>query len=335
MRRELAGRQYHWLVTGAAGFIGSNLVEALLALDQRVTGLDNFATGFRHNLDQLREAAGEARWANFRFIEGDIRALDHCRTACEGVDIVLHQAALGSVARSIEDPLATTATNVGGFVNMIASARDAGVRRFVYAASSSTYGDHPGLPKVEDNIGRPLSPYAVTKYVNELYADVFHRCYGIDTVGLRYFNVFGQRQDPDGAYAAVIPQWIAAMIGRQPVTIHGDGETSRDFCYIDNVVQANLLAATVDAPDALNQVYNIALGERTTLLALYELMRELLAHPLPHVLEHSPRFGAFRAGDVRHSQADISRAQALLGYAPTHRLRDGLQEALDWYVRHL
>ena len=335
IRRDLAGRRYHWLVTGAAGFIGSHLVEALLALDQRVTGLDNFATGFRHNLHQVREAADASQWANFRFVEGDIRSLSDCRAVCEGVDIVLHQAALGSVARSIEDPLAATATNIGGFVNMLACARDAGVRRFVYAASSSTYGDHPGLPKVEQQIGRPLSPYAVTKYVNELYADVFHRCYGIDTVGLRYFNVFGQRQDPNGAYAAVIPQWLSAMIGRRGVTINGDGDTSRDFCYIDNVVQANLLAATVDARDALNQVYNIALGERTTLAGLYELMRELLARRLPHVASHSPRYGPFRTGDVRHSQADISKAQALLGYAPTHRLKDGLREALDWYIRNL
>lgn len=335
IKRDLSGRRHHWLVTGAAGFIGSNLVEALLALDQRVTGLDNFATGFRHNLDQLREAADGSQWDNFRFIEGDIRSLADCNAACEGVDIVLHQAALGSVARSIEDPVAATATNVGGFVNMLTAARDAGVSRFVYAASSSTYGDHPGLPKVEAHIGRPLSPYAVTKYVNEIFADVFHRCYGMDTVGLRYFNVFGQRQDPNGAYAAVIPQWFAAMIGNQPVTINGDGETSRDFCYIDNVVQANLLAATATSPDALNQVYNVALGERTTLVELYELMRELLAQRLPQVLEHSPQFGSFRPGDVRHSQADISKAQSLLGYAPTHRLRDGLHEALDWYVRHL
>lgn len=334
IRRDLAGRRLHWLVTGAAGFIGSHLVEALLALDQRVTGLDNFATGHRHNVHQLREAADASQWSNFRFVEGDIRSLADCRAVCDGVDIVLHQAALGSVARSVEDPLAATATNIGGFVNMLTSARDAGVRRFVYAASSSTYGDHPGLPKVEHEIGRPLSPYAVTKYVNELFADVFHRCYGIDTVGLRYFNVFGERQDPNGAYAAVIPQWFAAMIGRREVTINGDGETSRDFCYIDNVVQANLLAATVESPDALNQVYNIALGERTSLAGLYELMRELLATRIPHVAAHTPRFGPFRAGDVRHSQADISKARELLGYAPTHRLRDGLLEALDWYVRH-
>ena len=335
IRRKLGGRHHHWLVTGAAGFIGSNLVEALLTQDQRVTGLDNFATGHRRNLDQLREAVGEAKWAKFRFIEGDIRSGSDCAAACAGIDVVLHQAALGSVPRSIADPVATNATNIGGFVNMLAAARDAGARRFVYAASSSTYGDHPALPKVEDHIGRPLSPYAVTKYVNELYADVFHRCYGIDTVGLRYFNVFGQRQDPNGAYAAVIPQWLAAMIRNQPVTIFGDGETTRDFCYVDNVVQANLLAAMVDAPESLNQVYNIALGERTSLLGLYELMRELLARRTGELRSHKLRQEPFRPGDVRHSQADISKAQARLGYAPTHRLKDGLNEAMDWYLRHL
>lgn len=335
IRRALGGRHHHWLVTGAAGFIGSNLVEALLALDQRVTGLDNFATGHWRNLDQLRQAVGEAKWANFRFIEGDIRFASDCAAACAGADFVLHQAALGSVPRSIADPVSTNDTNIGGFVNMLAAAREAGARRFVYASSSSTYGDHAALPKVEDHIGRPLSPYAVTKYVNELYAGVFHRCYGIDTVGLRYFNVFGQRQDPNGAYAAVIPQWFAAMIRNRPVTIYGDGESTRDFCYIDNVVQANLLAATVDAPESLNQVYNIALGERTSLLGLYELMRELLARRTGELRPHKLRQEPFRPGDVRHSQADISRAQARLGYAPTHRLKDGLNEALDWYLRHL
>lgn len=335
LRRALGSRHQNWLITGAAGFIGSNLVEALLLLDQRITGMDNFATGHRHNLDQLREAVGEAKWSNFRFIEGDIRSGSDCAAACAGMDIVLHQAALGSVPRSIADPVATNATNIGGFVNMLAAAREAGVKRFVYAASSSTYGDHPALPKVEEHIGRPLSPYAVTKYVNELYADVFHRCYGMDTVGLRYFNVFGQRQDPDGAYAAVIPQWFAAMIRGRPVTIYGDGETTRDYCYIDNVVQANLLAATVDAAGSLNQVYNIALGERTSLLGLYELMRELLARRTGELRAHQLRQEPYRQGDVRHSQADISKAQARLGYAPTHRLKDGLNEALDWYLRHL
>ena len=334
VRTHLRSHQYHWLVTGAAGFIGSNLVEALLALGQRVTGLDNFATGYRHNLDQVRAAAG-AGWANFRFIEGDIRDAAICREACGGVDFVLHEAALGSVTRSIEDPLSTHATNVTGFLNMLVGARDAGVRRFVYAASSSTYGDHPGLPKVEDQIGRPLSPYAVTKYANELYADVFARSYGQASIGLRYFNVFGPRQDPNGAYAAVIPQWVAAMIANRTVTINGDGETSRDFCYIDNVVQANLLAALADTPDAVNRVYNVAAGERTSLNGLYEKMRALLLDRFAHLRDSAPQYKEFRAGDVRHSQADITRARELLGYAPTHRIDAGLAQAMQWYVQHL
>jgi|SRR5450830_189434 len=334
VRAHLRGRQYHWLVTGAAGFIGSNLVEALLALDQRVTGLDNFATGHRHNLEQVRQASG-AGWANFDFVEADIRDVAACRQACAGVDFVLHEAALGSVTRSIEDPLATHATNITGFLNMLVAARDAGVQRFVYAASSSTYGDHPGLPKVEDQIGRPLSPYAVTKYANELYADVFARSYGTASIGLRYFNVFGRRQDPEGAYAAVIPQWVAAMIGDRPVFINGDGETSRDFCYIDNVVQANLLAALATAPEAVNRVYNVAAGERTSLNALYGMMRDLLQERFPHLRHAAPQYKDFRAGDVRHSQADITRARELLGYAPTHRIGAGLQQAMQWYVQQL
>lgn len=332
---HLRGRQYHWLVTGAAGFIGSNLVESLLRLGQRVTGLDNFATGHRHNLDQVRVLVGAGAWAGFTFVEGDIRHMATCVRACEGVDFVLHEAALGSVTRSLEDPQATHDTNVNGFVNMLLAARDAKVRRFVYAASSSTYGDHPGLPKVEDQIGKPLSPYAVTKYVNELYADVFARSYGIETIGLRYFNVFGPRQDPEGAYAAVIPQWVAAMIGDQPVFINGDGETSRDFCFIDNVVQANLLAALAQGPDAANRVYNVALNERTSLNELYHTMRELLQPRFPHLQGKEPQYKNFRAGDVRHSQADITRARELLGYAPTHRIDAGLREAMDWYVQHL
>ncbi|HWO42801.1 MAG TPA: NAD-dependent epimerase/dehydratase family protein, partial [Candidatus Eisenbacteria bacterium] len=254
-----------WLVTGSAGFIGSHLVEVLLRLGQHVVGLDNFATGYARNLEQVKSAAGAAAWRQFRNIEGDIRDLAVCRQACEGVDYVLHHAALGSVPRSIEDPLATHGANLTGFLNMLVAARDASVKRFVYAASSSTYGDHPGLPKVEEVIGRPLSPYAVTKYTNELYAEVFGRCYGLQSVGLRYFNIFGPRQDPDGAYAAVIPKWIGQFIGRQPVYINGDGETSRDFCYVENAVQANLLAAATEAPEAVNQVYNVAVGERTTL----------------------------------------------------------------------
>nr|WP_202419621.1 SDR family oxidoreductase [Pseudoduganella guangdongensis] len=332
---HLRGQRYHWLVTGAAGFIGSNLVEALLKLGQQVTGLDNFATGHQHNLDQVREAVGTQAWASFSFIEGDIRDLATCHAACAGKDFILHQAALGSVSRSIDDPLLTNSANVTGFLHMLVAARDAKARRFVYAASSSTYGDHPGLPKVEDTIGRPLSPYAVTKYVNELYADVFARTYGMQTIGLRYFNVFGPRQDPEGAYAAVIPQWVSALIRNRPLFINGDGETSRDFCFIDNVVQANLLAALADRPEAVNQVYNVALNERTSLNQLYLMMRDLLQERFPHLRQHQAQYQGFRAGDVRHSQADISKARELLGFEPTHRIGDGLQEAMDWYVSHL
>jgi UDP-N-acetylglucosamine 4-epimerase len=334
VRQHLLQHPYQWVVTGAAGFIGSHLVEALLGLGQRVTGLDNFATGHRHNLEQVRELAGPAAWDNFSFIEGDICDPDTCAAALTGADFVLHQAALGSVPRSVADPARTNATNVTGFLNMLIAARDAGVRRFVYAASSSTYGDHPALPKTEDVIGNPLSPYAVTKYVNELYAGVFARTYGTQSIGLRYFNVFGPRQDPHGAYAAVIPQWVAALIGNQPVKINGDGETSRDFCYVDNVVQANLLAALA-GDEAANQVYNVALNERTSLNGLYAMLRELLAPRFPHVAAHRPEYVAFRPGDVRHSQADISKAASLLGYAPAWRIREGLEQALDWYAGHL
>ncbi len=335
VRLHLRGRSYHWLVTGAAGFIGSNLVEALLRLGQQVTGLDNFATGHQHNLDQVREAVGSAAWSGFHFIQGDIRELDDCRRACAGVDFVLHQAALGSVSRSLDDPLLSHGTNVTGFLNMLVAARDAQVQRFVYAASSSTYGDHPALPKVEHTIGRPLSPYAVTKYANELYADVFARSYGMQTIGLRYFNVFGPRQDPDGAYAAVIPQWVSALVRNRPLFINGDGETSRDFCFIDNVVQANLLAAMADKPEAVNQVYNVALNERTSLNQLYLMMRELLQERFPQLRQHQAQYQGFRAGDVRHSQADITKARELLGFEPTHRIGEGLKEAMDWYVRNL
>jgi UDP-N-acetylglucosamine 4-epimerase len=334
VQQHLREHSYQWLVTGAAGFIGSNLVEALLKLNQRVTGLDNFATGHRHNLDQVKESVGTAAWMKFNFIEGDIRNLDDCAQACAGVDFVLHQAALGSVPRSIANPIGTNETNISGFLNMLVAARDAKARRFVYAASSSTYGDHPALPKVEDQIGKPLSPYAVTKYVNELYADVFGKTYGTESIGLRYFNVFGPRQDPNGAYAAVIPQWVAALIRNQPLKINGDGETSRDFCFIDNVVQANLLAALA-GPEAANQVYNVALNDRTSLNRLHAMMVELLAPRYPHVAEHKPNYVEFRPGDVRHSQADITKAQTLLGYAPTHRIGDGLKQAMDWYVRNL
>ena len=331
---QLPQHPKRWLITGVAGFIGSNLLARLLTLGQQVTGLDNFSTGRQANLDEVRAEVGAAAWANFRFIEGDICDGAACVRACEGADYVLHQAALGSVSRSIEDPVRTNLNNVNGFLNMLVAARDAGVARFVYAASSSTYGDHPGLPKVEEVIGKPLSPYAVTKYVNELYAEVFARCYGIQSIGLRYFNVFGRRQDPHGAYAAVIPQWVTAMIRNSELRINGDGQTSRDFCYIDNVVQANLLAATA-GEEAVNQVYNVALNDRTSLNDLYAMMRELLVQRFPHLQEHRPSYVGFRAGDIRDSQADIGKARQRLGYAPTHRLRAGLEQAMSWYIDHL
>ena len=332
---QLRRRPYHWLITGVAGFIGSNLLETLLGLGQRVTGIDNFSTGYRHNLEQAQAALEPAAWRQFRFIEGDIRDPAACLAVCHGVDFVLHQAALGSVTRSIEDPLLSHDVNINGFLNMLTAARDAHVRRFVYAASSATYGDHPVLPKLEDNIGQPLSPYALTKYVNELYAGVFARCYATEAIGLRYFNVFGPRQDPHGAYAAVIPQWIAAMIADRRLAINGDGETSRDFCFVANAVQANLLAALSSDPAATNQVYNVALNARTSLNRLYEMMRALLIERFPHLQQYRPHYVAFRYGDVRHSQADISKAQRLLGYAPTHDLQSGLEHAIGWYVEHL
>ena len=389
-----------WLVTGVAGFIGSNLLETLLKLDQRVVGLDNFSTGYQRNLDEVQTLVTPAQWGNFSFIRGDIRNLADCQQAmtwnpvrhCEQsaaihapvsstmdrhglrprddekeaviasearqsispasipADHVLHQAALGSVPRSVEDPILTNSANVTGFLNMLVAARDAQVKSFTYAASSSTYGDHPGLPKFEDAIGKPLSPYAVTKYVNELYADVFDRCYGFATIGLRYFNVFGPRQDPEGAYAAVIPKWIASLIRGDALYINGDGETSRDFCFIANVVQANLLAATAgDLPfpplderegggsspatsPAVNQVYNVAVGERTTLNELYSRLHSNLLPRYPHLGGTRPVYREFRAGDVRHSQADIGKARRLLGYDPTHGLAEGLAQAMPWYV---
>lgn len=333
LQTQLAAAPRTWLVTGVAGFIGSHLLETLLRLDQRVVGLDNFATGHRRNLDEVRALVGDARWRAFDFIEGDIRDADTCRRACAGVRHVLHQAALGSIPRSLNDPIATNATNVDGFLNMLVAARDAGAKSFTYAASSSTYGDHPGLPKVEDAIGQPLSPYAVTKYVNELYAQVFSRSYGFHSIGLRYFNVFGQRQDPGGAYAAVIPLWTRSLLEGEPVHINGDGETSRDFCYVANAVQANLLAATADDPAAINQVYNVAVGERTSLGTLFALIRDRLrAHGVP--ASASPLHRDFRAGDIRHSQADIGKARRLLGYAPSHTLAQGLDACMGWYAQH-
>jgi UDP-N-acetylglucosamine 4-epimerase len=297
-----------------------------------VVGLDNLSTGFERNLHQVRGAVGERRWANFRFQHGDIRDPGDCREACRSVHTVLHQAALGSVQRSMEDPIEVHQCNVTGFLHMLIAARDAGVSRFVYASSSAIYGDHPALPKVEASIGQSLSPYAATKHIDELYAQVCARCYGIETVGLRYFNVFGPRQDPGGAYAAVIPRWISALIHDEPVYVFGDGETTRDFCYIENAVQANLLAATVAEPAALNQAYNVAVNERTSLNALFEMLRGMLEPAFPHVRGRAPEYRDFRAGDMRHSLADIEKAQALLGYAPGWHVRQGLAEAIDWYV---
>jgi len=321
-----------WLITGVAGFIGSNLLEALLSLDQKVIGLDNFSTGYRHNLDEVRHSVTNEQWQYFDFIEGDIRSFDTCTTVCKPADYVLHQAALGSVPRSIEDPIRTNENNITGFLNMLVAARDAGVKRFVYAASSSTYGDHPGLPKKEDKIGKPLSPYAVTKYVNELYADVFARTYGKEAVGLRYFNIFGPRQDPKGAYAAVIPLWFFGMIKGEPVYINGDGETSRDFCYIENCIQANLLAAFTEDKNAINQVFNVAYGERTSLNELFDLIREQVSQKFPHIRNLQPQYRDFRTGDVRHSLADIGISRALLGYDPEFSVRDGLNKAANWYL---
>ncbi|MCX0346037.1 NAD-dependent epimerase/dehydratase family protein [Acinetobacter radioresistens] len=323
-----------WLITGVAGFIGSNLLETLLKLNQNVVGLDNFATGHQHNLDEVQSLVKPEQWANFKFYEGDIRNFADCRKACAGVDYVLHQAALGSVPRSIADPITTNAANITGFLNMLTAARDAEVKSFTYAASSSTYGDHPALPKVEENIGKPLSPYAVTKYVNELYAEVFARTYGFKAIGLRYFNVFGKRQDPNGAYAAVIPKWTAAMIAGDDVFINGDGETSRDFCFIENTVQANILAATTQNEQAKNQVYNVAVGDRTTLNDLFKAIKAALnENGVTYTKE--PVYRDFRVGDVRHSQASIKKIQNLLSYQPTHKIGQGIGLAMTWYIWHL
>jgi UDP-N-acetylglucosamine 4-epimerase len=320
-----------WLVTGVAGFIGSNLLETLLKLNQNVVGLDNFATGHQYNLDEVQGLVSKEQWAKFKFIEGDIRQFETCQKACAGVDYVLHEAALGSVPRSIADPIATNETNISGFLNMLTAARDAEVKSFTYAASSSTYGDHPALPKVEENIGNPLSPYAVTKYVNELYASVFARTYGFKTIGLRYFNVFGKRQDPNGAYAAVIPKWTAAMIAGDDVFINGDGETSRDFCFIDNTVQANILAAT--APDdAKDQVYNVAVGDRTTLNELFNEIKSAL-NENGIVYLKDPVYREFRAGDVRHSQASIEKIEKYLQFKPDFNIKQGIKIAMPWYVK--
>jgi len=330
--RELPANPKTWLVTGVAGFIGSNLLETLLKLDQKVVGLDNFATGHQRNLDEVKSLVSSAQWERFTFIEGDIRNLDDCHKACAGVNYVLHQAALGSVPRSINDPITTNATNVDGFLNMLVAARDAKVDSFTYAASSSTYGDHPGLPKKESVIGKPLSPYAVTKYVNELYAHVFQDIYGVRCIGLRYFNVFGARQDPKGAYAAVIPKWVDSMLLGQEITINGDGETSRDFCYIDNAVQANLLAA-VAGPSLTQKVFNVAYGEQTSLNELCALIGAELNRLSGQRVEVTKVYRDFRKGDVRHSLADISLARSELGFEPAYNVRLGIKKTVAWYVR--
>ncbi len=333
--QQLRDKPQTWLITGVAGFIGSNLLEHLLKLNQNIIGLDNFSTGKRSNLDEVQKNVTALQWNNFNFVEGDIRDLDSCHSVCRGVHFILHEAALGSVPRSIADPIASNDSNVTGFLNMLVAARDAGVQRFVYAASSSTYGDHPGLPKREDSIGRPLSPYAVTKYVNELYAEVFARSYGLDSVGLRYFNVFGPRQDPEGAYAAVIPCWIRALIKGETVHINGNGETSRDFCFVENVIQMNILAATCTDPAAINQIYNTAVNARTSLTELFGMLHSRLQSHYPHLQDCSPVYRDFRQGDVLHSQADISKAVAKLGYNPTHTIESGLDAALPWYMANL
>jgi UDP-N-acetylglucosamine 4-epimerase len=334
IKKQLTEEPKVWLITGVAGFIGSNLLETLLLLDQKIVGLDNFATGHQHNLDEVQSLVSAEQWNNFSFIEGDIRNYETCQQAIvdgEGsVDYILHQAALGSVPRSIADPILTNSANITGFLNMLTAAKEAKVSSFTYAASSSTYGDHPALPKVEDNIGNPLSPYAVTKYVNELYASVFARTYGFKAIGLRYFNVFGKRQDPNGAYAAVIPKWTATMINNEELFINGDGETSRDFCFIENTVQMNILAAT--APEnAKNEVYNVAVGDRTTLNDLFSAIRSaLIRNGINVSLE--PTYRDFRAGDVLHSQADISKAKDTLGFSPEFRITEGIDKAMPWYV---
>jgi UDP-N-acetylglucosamine 4-epimerase len=341
IRKHLLSNQYRWLVTGVSGFIGSNLLEKLLELNQIVIGLDNFSTGKKENLKDVQNITSPDQWKNFQFLEGDICNLDTCMQVTDGINFVLHQAALGSVPRSIKDPITTNKTNTSGFLNMLWASNNNNVGSFIYAASSSSYGDHEALPKIEERIGNPLSPYAVTKLVNELYADVFKRSYDFNSIGLRYFNVFGKRQDPAGAYAAVIPKWISAMINRDDVFINGDGKTSRDFCYIDNVIQANLLAALVDHIDlkdskkASNQVYNVAYGGRTTLEELFSIIKENLSAHFEYLNDASPIYREFRDGDVRHSQADINKAKNLLGYKPTHSAKQGLIEAMAWYINNL
>ncbi|HRR17333.1 MAG TPA: SDR family oxidoreductase [Bacteroidales bacterium] len=326
MYKKLRGKRV--LVTGGAGFIGSNLIDSLLAEGNYVVCLDNFSTGNRKNIKEFLNNK------NFRLIEGDIRDLSVCREAVHGIDIVFHQAALGSVPRSIADPVSATDVNVGGFVKILHASVEAGVKRFIYAASSSTYGDNPDLPKVEERIGNPLSPYAVTKCADELFAKVFSSVYGIDVVGLRYFNVFGPKQDPEGAYAAVIPKFILQLMRHEQPVINGDGTISRDFTYVENVVQANHLAAVVEDREALNQVYNVACGESTTINRLYDIIREELGRHDKEVLKIGPVHGPERKGDIRHSLASIEKASKLLGYNPTHYIKEGMNKTVNWFIKN-
>lgn len=336
LHEYLKNNQNTWLITGVAGFIGSNLLEKLLVLNQKVIGLDSFDTGYQKNIDEAihdaNEISGKNVGKNFKFIKGDIKSLNDCKQACHGVDFVLHQAALGSVPRSIEDPISTNEANINGFINMLVAGKDSKVKRFVYAASSSSYGDNVDLPKVESMIGNPLSPYAVTKLVNEHYASVFAKNYDFKTIGLRYFNIFGKRQDPNGAYAAVIPKWISSILNKQSIYINGDGETSRDFCYVDNAVQANILAAMTEKSEATDQVYNVALNNRTSLNELYRMIEDKLIKNVQGLEKKKPIYRDFRPGDVRHSQASIDKAKELLGYQPQFRIAEGLNEAIGWYI---
>jgi UDP-N-acetylglucosamine 4-epimerase len=335
VKKDLLETPQKWLLTGVAGFIGSNLLEALLKLNQTVIAIDNFSTGHQHNLDHVQESVSQEQWENFTFIKGDITDLETCQDITQGIDIILHQAALGSVPRSIDNPILSNHHNVTGFLNMLSSAKDNGVKRFVYASSSSVYGDSQELPKVEERTGNLLSPYAVTKYVNELYMGVFEKCYGMEAIGLRYFNVFGKRQDPNGAYAAVMPKWISQILNGEDLYINGDGETSRDFTYIDNVVQANILAGTTTNKEAFGEAFNTAVGGRETLNNLYTAIRNGIKKSLPELTIKEPIYRDFRAGDIRHSNANIDKMQNLLGYEPTHTLERGLEESIEWYINDI
>tara|TARA_Y100001935_G_scaffold49308_1_gene41044 strand:+ start:21 stop:1040 length:1020 start_codon:yes stop_codon:yes gene_type:complete len=333
LKNHLLANQHIWLITGVAGFIGSNLLEQLLNLNQIIIGMDNLSTGKKKNLDDIKNSCSDKLWSNFTFIEGDICDLDLCYKACRDVDFVLHQAALGSVPRSISDPINTNSSNINGFLNILLASKDSSVKSFTYAASSSTYGDHPDLPKVEDKIGRPLSPYAITKYVNELYAEIFASAYSFQSIGLRYFNVFGKRQDPLGAYAAVIPKWINAILNQEKLYINGDGETSRDFCYIDNAVQANILAA-LSPLKFRNNVYNVAVGDRTSLNELFFILKNALKKE-GVFYKFEPEYREFRVGDVMHSQASIQKISENLGYQPQFKIKEGVSESIKWYMSNL